>query len=284
MPELPELEVVREVLERRLTGRSILRVILQPKGGPLVVRDLTNRGFTGGVEGQCPGRVERRGKFLVFTLEPSGFFLVVNPKLSGRLQLCPPGEKKAGPLHLTLHFDDPPTELRYIDAKVMGQVYLTESLAEVPTFNDMGPDALVISLDEFRSRLRQFRGEIKGILVRANFVAGIGNAYADEILWNARLHPFRKRTSLDAEEIERLHHAVGSTLREATEQVRREMGEAIHLKPRDFFAVHMRPGEPCPRCGTPISAITANQRITNFCRTCQPGGLIRGMPTARSSS
>jgi formamidopyrimidine-DNA glycosylase len=284
MPELPELEVVREVLERRLVGRPITRVTLQPKGGPLVVRDLTGRAFTGCVQGQHFGHIERRGKFLVFTLQPSALFLVVNPKLTGRLQLCPPGEKKAGPLHLTLHFDDPPTELRYVDAKVMGQVYLTEVLAQVPTFDEMGPDALAISLDDFRSRLRPFRGEIKGILVRAAFVSGIGNAYADEILWTARLHPFRKRTSLSPEETDRLYHAVGSTLREATEQVRREMGEAIHLKPRDFFAVHMRPGKPCPRCGTPVSAITANQRITNFCRTCQPGGLIRGMPTARSAS
>jgi formamidopyrimidine-DNA glycosylase len=284
MPELPELEVVREVLERRMIGRPIRRATLQPKGGPIVVRDLTGRGFTGCVEGQHFSHIERRGKFLVFTLQPSGLFLVVNPKLTGRLQLCPPGEKKAGPLHLTLYLDDPPTELRYVDAKVMGQIYLTEALAQVPTFDEMGPDALAISLDDFRSRLRPFRGEIKGILVRAAFVAGIGNAYADEILWTACLHPFRKRTSLSPEEIDRLYHGVGSTLREATEQVRREMGEAIHLKPRDFFAVHMRPGEPCPRCGTPVSAITANQRITNFCRTCQPGGLIRGMPTARSAS
>jgi formamidopyrimidine-DNA glycosylase len=280
MPELPELEVVREVLGRRVVGRPIQRVTLQPKGGPLVVRDLTGRGFAACVEAQCPARVDRRGKFLVITLQPSGLFLVVNPKLTGRLQLCAPGEKKAGPLHLTLHFDDPPTELRYVDAKVMGQVYLTEALTQVPTFDEMGPDALAISLDEFRARLRPFRGEIKGILVRAAFVAGIGNAYADEILWSARLYPFRKRTSLSSEETERLYQAVGTTLREATEQVRREMGEAIHLKPRDFFCVHMRAGEPCPRCGTPVSAITANQRITNFCRTCQPGGLIRGMPSA----
>jgi formamidopyrimidine-DNA glycosylase len=280
MPELPELEVVREVLERRVIGRPIRRVTLQPKGGPLVVRDLTSRGFIACVEAQCPARVERRGKFLIFTLQPSGLFLVVNPKLTGRLQLCTPGEKKAGPLHLTLHFDDPPTELRYVDAKVMGQVYLTEALAQIPTFNEMGPDALEITLDEFRTRLRPFRGEIKGILVRAAFVAGIGNAYADEILWAARLYPFRKRTSLSSEEIERLYQTIGTTLREATEQVRREMGESIHLKPRDFFSVHMRAGEPCPRCGTPVSAITANQRITNFCRTCQPGGLIRGMPSA----
>lgn len=284
MPELPELEVVREVLERRLTGRPIRRVTVQPKGGPLVVRDLTGRGFAAGLEGQFPERVERRGKFLVFTLQPFGLYLVVNPKLTGRLQLCSPGDKKAGPLHVTLHFDPPPTELRYVDSKLMGQVYLTEALARVPTFEEMGPDALSISLDDFRTRLHGFRGEIKGILVRAAFVAGIGNAYADEILWHARLHPYRKRTSLTPAEVEQVFDSMGSVLRAAIEQVRLEMADDIHLKPRDFFAVHMRPGEPCPRCGTPVSAITANQRITNFCRTCQPGGLIRGMPAPPPSA
>jgi formamidopyrimidine-DNA glycosylase len=284
MPELPELEVVREVLERRLTGRLIRRVTLQPKGGPLVVRDLTGRGFAAGLQGQSPGRVDRCGKFLVFTLQPSGLSLVVNPKLTGRLQLCSPGEKKAGPLHVTLHFDAPPTELRYVDSKVMGQVYLTEALARIPTFEEMGPDALSISLGDFRTRLHAFRGEIKGILVRAAFVAGIGNAYADEILWHARLHPYRKRTSLTPAEVEQLFDSMRSVLRAAIEQVRLEMADDVHLKPRDFFAVHMRPGQPCPRCGTPVSAITANQRITNFCRTCQPGGLIRGMPAPPPSA
>jgi formamidopyrimidine-DNA glycosylase len=259
-------------------------VTLQPKGGPLVVRDLTARGFAFTLTGEAPARVDRRGKFLVITLAPSGLYLAINPKLTGRLQLCPPAEKKAGPLHLTLHFDDPPTELRYVDAKLMGQIYLTETLEKIPTFDEMGPDALSISPEDFRTRLRRYRGEIKGILVRAAFVAGIGNAYADEILWNARLHPYRKRTGLSPEEIDRLYQAIGSTLREATIKVRQEMSEAIHLKPRDFFAVHMRPGEPCPRCGTPVSAITANQRITNFCRTCQPGGLIRGMPAPPPSA
>ena len=280
MPELPELEVVREVLERRLLRRRIERVTLAPKGGPLVVRDLTRRGFILGLTGESFADIRRRGKFLVFHLAPSERFLVVNPKLSGRLQLCPPDEKKAGPVHVVLHFSDPPTELRYVDAKTMGQIYLTERLEAVPTFAEMGPDALAVSPEDFRTRLRAFRGEIKGILVRAPFIAGIGNAYADEILWQARLHPFRKRTSLTDEEIDRLYSAIGTTLRDATVHVRQEMGEATHLKPRDFFAVHMRAGEACPRCATPISAITANQRITNFCRTCQPGGLLRGMGSA----
>jgi formamidopyrimidine-DNA glycosylase len=277
MPELPELEVVREILQRRLVGRVVQRVALQPKGGPLVVRDLTARGFAVTLTGEAFARVDRRGKFLVIRLQPSGLFLAINPKLTGRLQLCPPGDKKAGPLHLTLHFDNPPTELRYVDAKTMGQIYLTENLSAIPTFDDIGPDALDVSLDDFRARLRSFRGEIKGILIRAPFVAGIGNAYADEILWHARLHPYRKRTSLTPAEVEQLFDSMGSVLRAAIEQVRLEMADDAHLKPRDFFAVHMRPGEPCPRCGTPVSAITANQRITNFCRTCQPGGLIRGM-------
>jgi formamidopyrimidine-DNA glycosylase len=168
-------------------------------------------------------------------------------------------------------------ELRYVDQKQMGQLYLTRELEAIPEYAGLGPEPFDISLETFRARLKPFRGEIKGVLTRGEFVAGIGNAYADEILWAARLHPYRKRTQLTAEEIERLYLAMRTTLSEATDKVRLEMGEDIHLKPRDFIAVHMKTGEPCPRCGTAISLIGANQRITNFCRSCQPGGLIKGM-------
>ncbi len=277
MPELPELEVVREVLTRRLTGRRIQDVRLTGKGAAIVVRDLTGRGFAGGLHSQAFGQVTRRGKFLIFPVEPSGLYLAVNPKLTGRFQLCPPTEKKAGPIHVTFDFHDPVEELRYVDHKTMGQIYLTEDLEKVPTYVEMGPDALDIGLEAFGKRLRSFRGEIKGVLVRAPFVAGIGNAYADEILWEARLHPFRKRTSLSGDEVDRLYTAMRTVLTAALQIVRGEMGEDVHLKPRDFFSVHMRAGQACPRCGTSISEITANQRITSFCRTCQPGGLIKGM-------
>jgi formamidopyrimidine-DNA glycosylase len=277
MPELPELEVVRDVLIRRLGGRRIEEVRLLGKGSPIIVRDLTSRGFAAGVVGQHLGTVARRGKFLLLRLEPTGLTLAVNPKLTGRFQLCPPKEKKAGPVHVVFHFLDPTEELRYVDAKTMGQLYLTSELSAIPTFDEMGPDALEIDGPDFVQRLRSFRGEIKGILTRAAFVAGIGNAYADEILWQAKLHPFRKRTSLSRDETERLHQAMREVLFRAIDIVREDMGDDIHLKPRDFFAVHMRRGQPCPRCGTTISEITANQRITSFCRTCQPGGLIKGM-------
>ena len=101
----------------------------------------------------------------------------------------------------------------------------------VPDYAGMGPEPFDISLEEFRTRLKPFRGEIKGVLTRKEFVAGIGNAYADEILWAARLYPYRKRTQLNAEEVARLYEAMRTTLAEAVEKVRVEMGEQIELKP-----------------------------------------------------
>jgi len=257
-----------------------MEVSLSPKGGPIVVRDLTGHGFREGLKGRLIESVQRRGKFLLFGLSSETgppLTLAVNPKLTGRLQLSAPAGKKVGPVHVTLHFEAPTEELRYVDQKRMGQLYLTAELAAIPTFAEMGPDALEASPEIFRTRLRRFRGEIKGVLSREQFLAGIGNAYSDEILWQARLHPYRKVSSMTPEEIDRLYAAMNVTLRESIENVEAAMGEDIHLKPRDFFAVHMRGGQACPRCGGRISEITAQDRITNFCRTCQPGGLIRGL-------
>jgi formamidopyrimidine-DNA glycosylase len=229
------------------------------------------------MSGRRISQIYRRGKFLVFSLDDDALCLVVNFKLTGRFQFCPPGDKRVGAVHVLLRFADLGEELRYIDRKRMGQLYLTQELSAVPGFDEMGPDALAITRQDFSSRLGSFRGEIKGILTRERFVAGVGNAYADEILWAAQIHPFRARPSLTDEEVDRLYTATRGVLLDAIERVRAAMDEDIHLKPRDFFSVHMREGNPCPRCGRGISAITANRRITNFCRECQPGGLIRGM-------
>lgn len=275
MPELPELQVVQDVLRKRVVGKQIARVELVQPAAAIVVRDLSTRGIVETLTGAEFRNVTRRGKFLVFDFDIP-YRLVLNPKLTGRLQLAAPADKVYKKTALILNLSDQ-TDLRYFDDKRMGQLYVTDDLARVPDFAGMGPEPLKVSLDQFRERLRPYRGEIKGILTRGEFLAGIGNAYADEILWNAGLHPYRKRTQLTPAEVERLYEAIQTTLRESITQVRAEMGEKIHLEPRNFFQIHMRTGEPCPRCGTPISAITANQRITNFCRTCQPGGLIRGM-------
>ncbi len=278
MPELPELEVVREVLQRRVQGQTIAEVTILPPGGPIVARDLTGGDFASALRGARITAIARRGKFLVFSFAstPEPLFLAVNPKLTGRLQLAAAADKRLPKTHLIFALADG-RQLRYVDQKQMGQLYLTRALEGVPDYASLGPEPLDVSLETFRLRLKPFRGEIKGVLTRGEFIAGIGNAYADEILWNARLHPYRKRTQLSSAEVDRLYAAMRSTLSEATDKVRIEMREDIHLKPRDFLSVHMKTGEPCPRCGTPISLIGANQRITNFCRSCQPGGLIKGM-------
>ncbi len=301
MPELPELAVVQEVLHRRLVGQTIAGAEAIPPGAALVLRDLTGQGFGAVLTGARFESVARRGKFLVFTLSPtpsaeteralvtddpssvvrrpSSLFLVINPKLTGRLQLCEPKAKKAGPVHAVLHLNGG-MDLRYVDQKKMGQVFVTHQPPEqapIADYASMGPEALEISRDDFKARLKPFRGEIKGILTRSEFVAGIGNAYADEILWHARLHPYRKKTSLTPAEVDRLYDGLRTCLLDAIEKVRAEIGEAIHLERRGFMAVHMRAGQPCPRCGTHISLVGANQRITTVCRTCQPGGLIQGM-------
>jgi formamidopyrimidine-DNA glycosylase len=211
----------------------------------------------------------------VFSLD-GALSLALNEKLTGRLQLAAPAEKRKAKTHVVFSLSEG-GQLRYFDQKTMGQLYLTRDLARVPGLAELGPEPFDVSPEEFRARLKPYRGEIKSILTHGEFVAGIGNAYADEILWAARLHPYRKRTQLSAEEIDRLHSAMQATLRDAIDNVRAAIGEQIHVERREFMAVHMKAGQPCPRCGTRVSEVTANQRITNYCLTCQPGGLFKGM-------
>ena len=114
------------------------------------------------------------------------------------------------------------------------------------------------------------------MLANQAILAGIGNAYADEILFKARLYPFRKRPSLSGEEVESLYQAMRRVLLEAILVLRERVGDDIDVKIRDFLSVHGKGGSPCPRCGTPISEIKARNRLTNFCRNCQPGRMIKG--------
>jgi formamidopyrimidine-DNA glycosylase len=168
------------------------------------------------------------------------------------------------------------TELRYHDARDMGKVYLVDDLAHVPTFAGLGPEATdpALTLEVFRQRLRRHPGEIKGLLANQAFVAGIGNAYADEICWRAGLYPFRRRPSLDEDEVARLYAAMRAVLCEAVDTLRARVGEDIHVEVRDFLAVHGRVGQPCPRCGSAISEVKRARKATHFCRTCQPGLMI----------
>ncbi|MGE5263908.1 MAG: DNA-formamidopyrimidine glycosylase family protein, partial [Acidobacteriota bacterium] len=212
MPELPELEVVKEVLRRRVVGQSITAVEVVA-GGALVVRDLTGAGLEPTCTGATIENVDRRGKFLAFSVRPrdhSFLYLVLNPKLTGRLQLVRPNEKRFAKTHVVFSLSSE-DELRYVDQRQMGQLYLTRTLDAVPEYARLGPEPFEISGEEFRSLLQHFHGEIKGILTRGEFVAGIGNAYADEILWAARIYPYRKRTQLTLEETDHLYRAMQAT-------------------------------------------------------------------------
>ncbi|MCH9035985.1 MAG: hypothetical protein IH860_01520 [Chloroflexi bacterium] len=164
-------------------------------------------------------------------------------------------------------------ELRYYDGRLMGKVYLVPQGQEalISRFEDMGPDALdpQVTLDLFRKRIRRHSGQIKGILVKDTFIAGIGNAYSDEILFEAGIYPFRRRPTLAEDEIEALYNSIHLVLREATETIGRRMNGRIDLKIRDFLKIHRKGQQPCPRCGHRIGEVKANQRLTNFCRNCQ---------------
>ena len=269
MPELPDLEVIRELLSLRLSGQTIVGVEVVR---PLVVRDLTGQGFAATLTGQTFAGVARRGKHLLFPMQ-SGLTLAINPKLAGQVQYAPPTERRLGKTHVVLQLSNDQT-LRYSDRKTMGQVYLTERTDAIPGWTEMEPEPFDLTLEDFRERLKPYRGEIKGVLTRGRAVAGIGNAYADEICFAARLHPYRKRTSLTDEEVIRLYDAMQSVLCQAIATLRERVGTDIHLKVRDFLAVHGRGGHSCPVCGTAVSEIRARRRLTNFCRSCQPGGLI----------
>ena len=270
MPELPDLEIIRQVLAPELIGQSITAVKVVR---PLVVRDLTLQGFAETLTGQTCVGVQRRGKVLLLALQ-SGLTMAINCKLAGRLQYALPTERRLSKTHVVLRFSNG-RELRYSDRRTMGQIYLAADLKSIPGWTEMGPEPFELTLEDFWERMRPHRGEIKGVLTRGRVVAGIGSAYADEICFAARLHPFRKRTSLADEEITRLYEAMQTVLREAIATLRERVGTEIQREVRDFLAVHGKGGDSCPICGGAIAEIKAQGRMTNFCRTCQPGGLMR---------
>ena len=275
MPEVPDLEAIRTFVNRRIIGESIESVEVNI---PIVVR-VPRDDFVRLLTSDTFGEVQRHGKFLLFPFA-SGRILVVNPMLTGRFAYVDRAAKKQARTCFALRISTG-SELRYADQRFMGRVYLveTDQLMTIPQFAEMGPDVLSPELTEpvFRERLRKHSGQVKSILVNHRFVAGIGNAYSDEILWEARIHPYRKRTQLTDAEIGALYEAVHTVFEWANPIVAEKMDDSLdYTEWRDHLRVHRRGGQPCPRCGATISEITAGQRITSFCRTCQGDAMPSG--------
>ena len=271
MPELPDLEVARALLAEHLIGLTIGTVDVRR---PIVVRNLLGGQTADHLAGRRFVDVRRRGKFLLFALD-DGHSMVINPMAAGRIRFEDPPARRAARDVLVLALSDG-RELCYHDSRLMGKVYLTDRVDQVPTFASQGPEATdpALTLERFRARLRQERGELKQVLSRQSFVAGIGSTYADEILWQAGLYPFRRRSSLGDEEVARLHTEMREVLSAAIARTRAHVGEEIDLEARVGLSVHGRAGEPCLRCGSTISEVRHARQVTHFCRTCQPGLIL----------
>ena len=270
MPEIPDLEGYRAYFNRRLPG---LRVTAATVTIPIVVR-APKEEFAARLSGNVFSPVERRGKYILFPFQ-SGDCLVVHPMLAGRFQYCQSSQKRQAKTAFVLGLENG-MELRYFDERLMGKAYLArqeEFAQKVPRWSEMGPDTMSpeLSAEGFVAWLRTFRGQIKNVVTTERCLAGIGNAYADEVLWEAGIHPYRRRTELSEEALRHLYRALRLVMEWATPIVAERMErEGLPTDEyRDHLRVHRRGGQPCPRCGAAISEITAGQRITSFCRKCQ---------------
>ncbi len=269
MPEVADLEAKLTFLNKRLPGLRVEDVQLPIA---FIVR-MPKEEFLAGMVGSVFGETSRRGKFLLIGLE-SGHVLAVNSMLAGRMQWCLPTDKKAHRTCVIWSLSDG-HELRYVDFRLMGRIYLVREgeLDKIPQFAELGPDATSPELTEqvFVERLKRLNGQIKNILTNQKFIAGIGNAYSDEILFVAKINPFRKRATLSEEEMKRLYRAMHEVFDWAFPIVTEAMQEDIPLEEvRSFMRVHRRGGEACPVCGNKITDITSGNRVMSFCRHCQP--------------
>ena len=271
MPELPDLTVVAEELARRAAGREVASVETPT---PILVRATPVE--LDRLVGTRLGRASRRGKFLLLPFERAGSterILAANPMLAGRFWLMDDQKARVrARTGLRLRFVDG-GDMRYVDREMLGKLYLVapDALDEIPGWSEMGPDAddPELTLEQFRARIRRHPGELKPLLRNSRFVAGIGNAYSDEILWEAQLAPFRRRSTLDDAQIERLYHAMRGVMAVAIKELRELVPPDIEVQHRERLRVHLRGGEPCPRCGRELRQIGGSE-ATTFCRTCQP--------------
>jgi formamidopyrimidine-DNA glycosylase len=272
MPEWPDLFVLRERLDQALTGQAVLGAEVY---NPIVLRTVLP--LPQWIAGRRLTGLTQRGKFLTFHWDDASL-MIVNPMLTGVFALTQPGAKRTKDTAFTITFDGG-LQLRYRDEKQMGKVYLLrgdergdDPATAVPGFAGLGPEADPATFDEsdFIARGRKRQYEVRNLLLDQEFLAGIGNAYADEILFEARLHPKRKLSSLSGEEWGALAAAVRRVVALGVKAVAEGMPPGLGVKVRSHMQVRGRENTPCPRCGTRIVLRSLGYLETNFCPTCQP--------------
>jgi formamidopyrimidine-DNA glycosylase len=275
MPELPEVEALTGFLAEHLVGRAVARVfpvavsVLKTYDPPLTA--LEGRTFTA---------AGRHGKFL--DLSADGLHLVIHLARAGWLQWkenlpAPPPRPGKGPLALRLRLAEPAEagfDLTEAGTQKRLAVYVARDPAEVPGIARLGPDPLAdgFTPEVFAGLLRGERRQIKGVLRDQSVIAGIGNAYSDEILHVARMSPFKLAASLTEDDTAQLYEAVGTTLREAVERSRGLAAGKLKAEKKSGLRVHGRTGQPCPVCGDTIREVCFSDSALQYCPTCQTGG------------
>ena len=278
MPELPDLLHVLARLRETVLGR---RVVSERLREPVVLRCLV-KGNLSLLLGRSLSDIQRHAHFLVFRFE--GLDLAVSPMLACRFKLAQPTDKDEAALVFGLGFDDG-TELRYLDDKKMGKAYLTAEgdWGAIPNLGQVGVDILSpqFTPERFASLLRHRRDQVRVFLLDKKALDSLGNAYADEVLFEAGIHPKTMCRALSHEDALRLHAAIVRVMTEAVAEVSRR-GEPIEVKVRDFLKVRLKTD--CPRCGSKIRRAGVRGMDAYFCPRCQPAtrsGLVDWTKTPR---
>ena len=274
MPELPEVEALVEFLRERVVGRFVTRVDVTAINA-LKTFDPPVTALTGlAVDG-----VARHGKFL--DVDVSGLHLVVHLSRAGWLRWkdtvpTAPLRPGKGPIAVRVHLDDGSGfDLTEAGTQKRLAVYLVRDLSAVEGIGRLGPDPLdeAFTRDVLAAILAEHgRAQLKGVLRSQSVIAGIGNAYSDEILHAARLSPFAPSNGLDEEQVDRLYAAIRELLGEAVERSRGLPAGELKDGKRASMRVHGRTGEACPVCGDVVREVSFSDRSLQYCATCQTGG------------
>jgi formamidopyrimidine-DNA glycosylase len=272
VPELPDVVVYLEALERRILGRRLqgLRLV-----SPFILRTVDPP--VSALAGRRVLTLRRMGKRLVWGLE-GDVFVVIHLMIAGRLRWAAAGARPPGKIGLAaFDFDDGTLLLTETGSKRRASLHLVAGESALAAFERGGLEPLDVEEAEFVGRLRLENHTLKRALTDPRLFSGIGNAYSDEILHRARLSPLRLTSRLSEEDAARLYHATRSVLVEWTERLRGETGRGFPDKVtafREGMAVHGRFRQPCPDCGTPIQRIRYAENETNYCPACQTEGRL----------
>jgi formamidopyrimidine-DNA glycosylase len=276
MPELPEVETIRRDLEKEVLNKRIKTV--EVTGLRSIRRHANKKQFIARIEGQKIEGVSRRGKNLLIDLGDD--LLVVHLGMSGQLLKAAPKDPAIKHTHVVFTFTQG-GQLRYVDARTFGELYVVakDRLAEeCPELLDLGFDPIedVMSWQDFGTKLVRKQAQLKSVLMDQKFVAGIGNIYSDEILWEAGLRYDRPSHTLSIQEVRRLYRAIGEVLNEAIKQRGSSLADETY---RDLYGaiggfqlqhnVYARDGQPCKRCRHAIGKAKYAGRSTYYCPSCQ---------------